>query len=171
MFPFSLGEMEIPCSSCNQSLDIPEELAGQTIECPACKASLTVPSLAAPPSRKAVTPRKLVFPELAPPSKKQSGNWTCPKCGGHETYKGSVEDIEWYGLIYKDTHRSVTMCKACDILLGDKDYTAPKMKPLTPEEEAALPPMRQGKSDLWGLIGMLVIGSIIALTITYFLVR
>ena len=41
--------MKVPCSNCNQRLEIPEELAGQTIECPACKASLTVPSLAAPP--------------------------------------------------------------------------------------------------------------------------
>ena len=37
--------MKIPCSSCNQRLDIPEELAGQTIECPECKASLAVPTL------------------------------------------------------------------------------------------------------------------------------
>ena len=41
--------MKIPCSNCNQRLEIPEELAGQTIECPACKASLAVPAMAAPP--------------------------------------------------------------------------------------------------------------------------
>ncbi len=41
--------MKIPCTSCNQRLEIPEELAGQTIECPACKASLAVPAMAAPP--------------------------------------------------------------------------------------------------------------------------
>ena len=35
--------MKIPCSSCNQNLEIPEELAGQTIECPACSTSLVVP--------------------------------------------------------------------------------------------------------------------------------
>ena len=40
--------MKIPCSSCGQRLDIPEELAGQTIECPACNASLAVPAMAAP---------------------------------------------------------------------------------------------------------------------------
>ena len=37
--------MKIPCSNCNQRLEIPEELAGQTIECPECKASLAVPTL------------------------------------------------------------------------------------------------------------------------------
>ena len=39
--------MKIPCTSCNQRLDIPEELAGHTIECPACNASLTVPDVTA----------------------------------------------------------------------------------------------------------------------------
>ena len=35
--------MKIPCSNCNQRLEIPDELAGQTIECPACSTSLVVP--------------------------------------------------------------------------------------------------------------------------------
>ena len=42
--------MKIPCSSCNQRLEIPEELAGQTIDCPACNATLAVPALEAPPT-------------------------------------------------------------------------------------------------------------------------
>ena len=42
--------MKIPCSGCNQHLEIPEELAGQTIECPACNASLDVPAIEAPPT-------------------------------------------------------------------------------------------------------------------------
>jgi hypothetical protein len=41
--------MKIPCSNCNQRLEIPEELAGQTIECPACNATLAVPALETPP--------------------------------------------------------------------------------------------------------------------------
>ena len=41
--------MKIPCSSCNQRLEIPEELAGQTIDCPACNATLAVPALETPP--------------------------------------------------------------------------------------------------------------------------
>ena len=40
--------MKIPCSSCNQRLEIPDELAGQTIECPACKARFSVPPVEAP---------------------------------------------------------------------------------------------------------------------------
>ena len=42
--------MKTPCSSCNQRLEIPDELAGQTIECPACNSSLAVPSLGTHPS-------------------------------------------------------------------------------------------------------------------------
>ncbi len=56
--------MKTPCSNCNQRLEIPEELAGQTIECPACKASLTVPSLQPPP----VTPQvQVTTPQAAAP--------------------------------------------------------------------------------------------------------
>ena len=58
--------MKIPCSNCNQRLEIPEELAGQTIECPACKASLTVPSLQPPP----VTPQvQVTTPQATAPQK------------------------------------------------------------------------------------------------------
>ena len=42
--------MKIPCSNCNQRLEIPEELAGQTIECPSCNASLAVPTQPAQPT-------------------------------------------------------------------------------------------------------------------------
>ena len=59
--------MKILCSNCNQRLEIPEELAGQTIECPACKASLAVPPLAPPPS---ATPQvKVTTPQAATPQK------------------------------------------------------------------------------------------------------
>lgn len=40
--------MKISCKSCDQNLDIPEELVGQKIECPACKASLIVPTPSTP---------------------------------------------------------------------------------------------------------------------------
>ena len=41
--------MKIQCPSCDQRLEIPEELAGQTIECPACNKSLDVPAMAVKP--------------------------------------------------------------------------------------------------------------------------
>ena len=41
--------MKIQCPSCDQRLEIPEELAGQTNECPACNASLAVPATGVKP--------------------------------------------------------------------------------------------------------------------------
>ena len=59
--------MKIPCSNCNQNLEIPEELAGQTIECPACNASLAVPAIAAPTP---TTPRvEVATPQASAPQK------------------------------------------------------------------------------------------------------
>ena len=59
--------MKIPCSNCNQRLEIPEELAGQTIQCPACNASLAVPSLAevATPQVASTKKSKLPIPKWA----------------------------------------------------------------------------------------------------------
>ena len=77
--------MKIPCSNCNQRLEIPEELAGQTIECPACNASLAVPSIEVPPPatpqirvtapqanapQKPATKRKIAAPPIAASPKK-----------------------------------------------------------------------------------------------------
>ena len=42
--------MKIPCTNCNQHLEIPNELAGQTIECPACNSSLDVPAIITAPA-------------------------------------------------------------------------------------------------------------------------
>ena len=35
--------MKTSCPNCNQRLDIPEELSGQTIECPACNSCIIIP--------------------------------------------------------------------------------------------------------------------------------
>jgi DNA-directed RNA polymerase subunit RPC12/RpoP len=40
--------VKISCQTCNQNLDIPEELLGQEIECPACKAKIIVPAPSTP---------------------------------------------------------------------------------------------------------------------------
>ncbi len=58
--------MNIPCPSCDQRLEIPQELAGQTIECPACNTSLTTPALAAPPPPLPTPP-----PPIAPTQNKR----------------------------------------------------------------------------------------------------
>ena len=66
------SNMKIQCPSCDQRLEIPEELAGQTIECPACNASLSVPAieahLAATPKVQAKSQRE-TFEKLVPKRK------------------------------------------------------------------------------------------------------
>ena len=72
--------MKIPCSNCNQRLEIHEELAGQTIECPACNASLAVPVLepTQPPTPQVHVPppqeilKRKSLTSLKFPSKKKS---------------------------------------------------------------------------------------------------
>ena len=68
--------MKIPCSSCNQRLEIPEELAGQTIECPACNASLAIPLAAPPPptSRVEVTTPQAAKPQKPSPRRQTSAS-------------------------------------------------------------------------------------------------
>ena len=58
--------MKTPCPNCNQRLDIPEELAGQTIECPTCNTSITVPTsdLPAPEQNEANINRTTEIPNL-----------------------------------------------------------------------------------------------------------
>ena len=68
--------MKIPCSNCNQRLEIPEELAGQTIECPACNASLAIPLAAPPPptSRVEVTTPQAAKPQKPSPRRQTSAS-------------------------------------------------------------------------------------------------
>ena len=80
--------MKIPCSSCNQRLEIPEELAGQTIECPACNASLAVPTLEASPP---VTPQVQTTKEMK----------KCPHCD-RVLMASALSKYSWCGGVLKE---------------------------------------------------------------------
>jgi hypothetical protein len=85
--------MKIPCSNCNQRLEIPEEYAGQTIECPACNASLAVPSLAPTPS---ATPQvKVTTPQAATPQKPTPQRKTAapPKAASSKKSKSLISKL------------------------------------------------------------------------------
>jgi DNA-directed RNA polymerase subunit RPC12/RpoP len=66
--------MKIPCPNCNQRLDIPEELSGQTIECPACNGRITVPALdtLVPEQNDADADKKSEIPSLQSRNKTKS---------------------------------------------------------------------------------------------------
>jgi hypothetical protein len=81
--------MKILCSNCNQRLEIPEELAGQTIECPACNASLSVSAPEAPPP---VSPSKiqLATPKASPPSSRSKPSLTEGDKSVLKNYAGEI---------------------------------------------------------------------------------
>ena len=68
--------MKIQCPSCDQRLEIPEELAGQTIECPACNESLDVPAMAVKPP----APIQKSEPQVAASERPKSSvlKWAAP---------------------------------------------------------------------------------------------
>jgi hypothetical protein len=82
--------MKIPCSNCNQRLEIPEELAGQTIECPSCKASLAVPAIEVPSP---TTPQiRVTAPQAAKPQKPSPRRQTsaAPKAASSKKSKSPI---------------------------------------------------------------------------------
>ena len=66
--------MKIKCPSCDQRLEIPEELAGQTIECPACNTNMAAPAppLPTPPPPIAPTQNKRKAPQATTGRKTKS---------------------------------------------------------------------------------------------------
>ncbi len=85
--------MKIPCSNCNQKLEIPEELAGQTIECPACNTSLLVPASEAPPAGSSPTIR-LSSPKDSPRPPRPKPT---PGVGELSALKSYTDDIARHG--------------------------------------------------------------------------
>ena len=61
--------MKIQCSSCDQRLEIPEELTGKTIECPVCNKSLTAPTKVALPPLLPSAQAKTALPPVLPTAK------------------------------------------------------------------------------------------------------
>ena len=76
------AKMKIPCSNCNQRLEIPDELAGQTINCPACNTSLTVPAMDAPPPAPAQVQESASQAASSKKSKSPIPKWAIAAVGG-----------------------------------------------------------------------------------------
>jgi len=39
-----MSDLKVNCPHCNQSLDVPAELLGQTVDCPSCQGQMSLPS-------------------------------------------------------------------------------------------------------------------------------
>ena len=85
--------MKIPCSNCNQNLEIPEELAGQTIECPSCNASLAVPATK-PPSAKSPSKIQLTTPKASTPAPRPKPDLTDDDKNVLKNYAGNITKYE-----------------------------------------------------------------------------
>ena len=51
-----MADIAFACSSCRQSLEAPEEMAGEDIACPSCQAVITIPGPSAPRKETAAAP-------------------------------------------------------------------------------------------------------------------
>ena len=85
--------MKIPCSNCNQNLEIPEELAGQTIECPSCNSNLTVPATK-PPSTKSPSKIQLTAPKASTRAPQPKSSLTDDDKNVLKNYAGNIAKYE-----------------------------------------------------------------------------
>jgi uncharacterized protein (DUF983 family)/DNA-directed RNA polymerase subunit RPC12/RpoP len=79
-----MSDLKFNCPHCQQSLEAPEELLGQTINCPSCNGRIQLPSpQPRQPAKPLPPPQKKVVlnkPQTAPPP--QTGRTKpCPFCG------------------------------------------------------------------------------------------
>lgn len=67
-----MAEISFACPSCNQTLEAPEDMAGQVVECPSCQQQMTIPGEVAPAEEEMAAAEVVEAP--APSGKK------CPEC-------------------------------------------------------------------------------------------
>ena len=71
-----MPEIKFKCPACDQDLEAPEDMAGETVECPTCETQLSVPVAA--PAEAAISQPAISGED----SENAGGNDTaCPSCG------------------------------------------------------------------------------------------
>ena len=103
-----MPDIHFECPKCNQTIDAPEELAGQLIECPTCKETIEIPLR----SRRVKLPtgftaRASTLGTLSKCPSCQSDvsieAAACPKCGHQFKYAGAInlkDPVHVVGLIF-----------------------------------------------------------------------
>lgn len=74
-----MPDIRLNCPHCQQSLEAPEDMAGQTVECPSCGKPFDIPAPEQPQA--AVRPEVPVCPECS--SEMAPDAVLCMKCGYH----------------------------------------------------------------------------------------
>jgi DNA-directed RNA polymerase subunit RPC12/RpoP len=77
-----MADIEFTCSECGQTLEAPEEMAGESLACPECEAPITIP---APQTETEEGNAGIVFQnieeaEVDEPYAETAAN-ACPECG------------------------------------------------------------------------------------------
>ena len=74
-----MSDLKFNCPHCEQSLEAPEEMLGQTIECPSCNSTIQLPD--PEPQHKPDPPVELRTPVQTPsPAPPQRKTQDCPFC-------------------------------------------------------------------------------------------
>lgn len=80
-----MPDSKFQCPHCNQHLEVPDELLGQTVECPTCKGQMTLPK---PAQAHAPLAQSQSVP---PPIPTQHEPGSCPLCGRTKPMKKAKE--------------------------------------------------------------------------------
>ena len=70
-----MADMEFECPGCRQTLEAPEDMAGDIVECPACGTQIAVPA------PEATDPVDIVDTEDLEPRGVEGDEDACPGCG------------------------------------------------------------------------------------------
>ncbi len=84
-----MAELTFKCPGCGETLEAPEEMAGQEVACPACNQPLTIPSVTNDAESEKTVSREAVESEVSGTKCPSCGNILekesvlCVKCGYH----------------------------------------------------------------------------------------
>ena len=104
-----MSDLKFNCPHCEQSLEVPEDMLGQTIECPSCNGSIQLPEPEpqAPPAPKPTqAPKKKLVTGRSKPS---TSTKPCPYCGEH--ILRSAQKCKHCGEFLKGQHEVKTNVK------------------------------------------------------------
>ncbi len=104
-----MSEFTFNCPHCEQALEAPEDMLGQTIECPSCNGSIQLPEpepQAPPEPGPAQAPKKKVVTNRSKPS---GSTMLCPYCGEH--ILRSAQKCKHCGEFLKGRHEVKTNVK------------------------------------------------------------
>jgi uncharacterized Zn finger protein len=75
---------QIPCPSCRDQLQVPDDLLGQRARCPSCGEVFTTALTEEPPAPRPAADAGVTATATAPAPARLRGGFRCPHCGSQE---------------------------------------------------------------------------------------